>query len=184
MARNEEDQELIELQKENLRIQSEHLREQTLYYRDQNAAMRGQRENREHRHAQQEETLRINREKLERIQRACTHKKGGKGDDLVKNKGSDPNYAVIHHVMEWGEEYVKCTRCTVEWWPGDTAENHPSGIGYEAALQFSTDNVGGGAAQFRVDPRVVAELRARRLAQRGYAADGKTRLPGLATAAA
>ncbi len=166
----------LRLTNENLRIQNEHLKEQTLYYRDQNAELAGKRQTRENRHAKQEETLRINRARLAGLQKHCTHRKGGKGDDLVKNSGNDPNYSLIKHLMEWGEQMVKCTRCTAEWWPGDTAGNHPTGIGYEEALKLPTDNAASGAAQFRIDPNAVAKLRAGRLAQRGYAPDGKTKL--------
>lgn len=168
----------IRLTNENLRIQNEHLKEQTLFYREQNQEMRGRRETRDRRHAKQEETLRINRESLARIQKNCTHQKGGKGDDLLKNSGNDPNHSVNKHTVEWGETYVKCTRCRAEWWPGDTAENHPTGVSYEQAMKFSTDNVASGAAQFRIDPAKIAELRASRLAQRGWAPDGKARLEG------
>ena len=179
-GRNDEDDDLKRLQEENLRIQNEYLREQTLYYREQNTEAAGKRLARAQNHAGQEETLRIGREKVAAMQRNCTHRKGGKGDDLNANQGSDPNHSVLKHTAEWGETYVKCTRCTAEWWPGDTAENHPSGTGYAEALRFSTDNAPSGAAQFRVDPKVVADLRAWRLGQRGYAPDGKTRLQGVA----
>ena len=71
---------------------------------------------------------------------------------------------------------MKCTRCWVEWWPGDTAENHVTGIGFAKALKFPTDNAISGSAQFRIDPAAVARMRAERLAARGLAPDGKTRL--------
>ena len=87
-AATELDAEIKRLQLENLRVTNEHLKEQTLFYRDQNAELAAKRQTRESRHAKQEETLRINRETLARIQRGCTHQKGGKGDDLLKNRGA------------------------------------------------------------------------------------------------
>ena len=178
----DEEKSLKELQAENLRIQNEHLKEQTEFYRAQNEEAVRKRLSRVGQHAEQERTLAEGRAMRDRVQGQCTHLKGGKGDDLANNNGDGDKggHSVIKHLAEWGERMVKCTRCFAEWWPGDTEENHPTGISYATALRFNTDNSPSGAAQFKIDPAIIEKLRADRLAQRGWAPDGKTRLKSAA----
>ena len=122
------DEEIKRLQLENLRVTNEHLKEQTQFYREQNEQLRGKREMKDRNHAKQEETLRINRANLHAIQANCTHQKGGKGDDLLKNAGSDPNHCTIKHTVEWGETMVKCIHAWNAWRNNETTDlkYHPA----------------------------------------------------------
>lgn len=154
----DEDRELTELQKENLRITNEHLKEQTQFYREQNEISAMRRRTQRMRHEDAEQSLEEGRIHQANIQRNCNHLKGGKGDDLINNKGSDANHSIFRHQYPWGEWSVLCTRCFADWRPGDTAETHPTGIGFEEAFRFSTDNEDSGSAQFLLPPSRVAEL--------------------------
>lgn len=183
----EREQSMKELQEENLRIQNEHLKEETEYFRERNEQSRARRAERQRMHATQEEALSANRRIDRGVQENCTHMKGGKGDDLVNNQGDGENggYSVIKHLHAWGEWQVLCRRCKAEWWPGDTEDNHPTGIGFKTAVKWPTDNASSGSAQFRVDPAVVEGMRITRFANRGLGPDGKpfARRPGAVAAA-
>lgn len=149
----EKEMSLKELQEENLRIQNAHLLEQTEFYREQNELSRQRRADRLRQHSTQEETLAANRKRDIVIWKGCTHRKGGKGDDLVNNRGNDPNYSVVKHQYSLGDWSVLCTRCFAEWKPGDTAATHPTGISFQTALEWPTDNASSGAVQFRLPDR-------------------------------
>jgi hypothetical protein len=154
-----EDRELVELQKDNLRIQNEHLQAQAEFYQEQNEIARMRKRTMKMRHEDAEKSLEEGRLHQAQIQRNCTHRKGGKGDDLVNNVGSDPNFSIIKHQYPWGEWSVLCTRCFADWRPGDTPESHPSGIGFEEAFKWNTDNSSSGSAQFLLPPDRVQEIR-------------------------
>lgn len=170
---------LKELQEENVRIQNEHLKEQTEFYREQNEHARNRRRQSQMAHAEQEKGLAEERVRTHDIQLGCTHLKGGKGDDLANNQGDGENggHSIVKHLHAWGEWQVLCTRCRADWWPGDTEENHPSGISFATAIKWPTDNSSSGSAQFRIDPAIVARMREERIAAR-WAGIGRARPAG------
>lgn len=159
---------LKELQEENLRIQNEHLREQTEFYREQNEVARSKRAQRQMMHADGEKALSEGRVREAAVQNNCTHLKGGKGDDLANNQGDGQKggHSIVKHLHSWGEWQVLCTRCRADWWPGDTEENHPTGISFATAIKWPTDNSSSGSAQFRIDPAVIQRMRVERIAAR------------------
>jgi len=80
-------------------------------------------------------------------QSQCNHLKGGYGaEDLVAGNGGHPTssynqYAIADHTFANGDRWITCLRCRKRWKPGTP--------GYEAALQFPTNNVASTALQFR-----------------------------------
>lgn len=153
----DEEKSLKELQAENIRVTNEHLRAQTEYFNEQNELLRAKRTERKRQHTTQEETLAQQRQNDRVMQRGCTHRKGGKGDDLKNNRGQDPNHAIILCTGMFGVTTVDCTRCWAHWKPGDTARNHPTGIAYETAVNWPTDNSPMATAQFRLPTGRVEE---------------------------
>jgi|SRR5208337_5332269 len=57
-----------------------------------------------------------------RIQANCDHRKG----TVVKHKGvlraKQIDFMVNHHVFSNGQQRVKCEKCSMKWYPGDTKE--------------------------------------------------------------
>ena len=107
-------------------------------------------ETRRRAHIEQEKTLEAGRQVDRVTQRNCSHRKGGKGDDLKNNKGSDPNGSFADQQMPNNQMWRMCTRCWAIWKPGDKSKTHPSGIGYEQIMQRPTDNSPAGSVQFRM----------------------------------
>jgi|SRR5579863_6462617 len=139
----EEKQSVEQLQREKLVLEMELVKEQL-------EQLRAKREARKRAHGEQEKTLEEGR-RLERIvQRNCSHRKGGKGDDLKNNRGSDPNGSFADQQMPNSQVWRMCTRCFALWKPGDKSKTHPSGIGYEQIMQWPTDNSPAGSVQFRL----------------------------------
>jgi hypothetical protein len=94
----------------------------------------------------------MTRERYESMQRYCKHRKGGKDFQGFLN-GSSNEYAVIHHLGSLGEEGVYCQRCPAKWVPGDTAQSHPTGISYEEAVRWPTDNSTSSSVTFTIPKR-------------------------------
>lgn len=148
---------LEELQAENLRIQNEHLKAQSEFYADQNEKNRMRKSQAQLNHAEQEKALAEGRSGDRAKQRHCTHRKGGKGNALMENKGNSGEYAIALQGMPDGSVHVWCTRCFAHWEPGATAAKHPTGIAYEEALNWPTDNSPSGTVLFRFPSRPAPE---------------------------
>jgi len=82
-----------------------------------------------------------NTEEREKIQRMCTHLKGGK-EGPNRPRSARIDYAVSFHTFIDGRSYIKCLICSSKWKPGDTADflirrgqkvkNH-TGLGWDQA---------------------------------------------------
>jgi hypothetical protein len=155
MAERDEKKSYQELQAENLLVQMEHLRQQTEYYRRMNLEARGKDASRMREHASQEEALEIGRQSDLARWKGCTHRTGGQGDDLFANNGDD-KFAKIDFTYPDGVRRIHCSRCWATWSPGDTAESHPTGIGYEEAIRWPTRNQPCETVQFRILQRSAA----------------------------
>lgn len=89
--------------------------------------------------------------KTDALLKSCNHLKGGRDYASLQKQGTDGgNYSVIKHRHSFGNWEVICTRCTAVWKKGDTAENHPTGISFETAMKFPTDNEPSGSVMFGV----------------------------------
>jgi hypothetical protein len=87
----------------------------------------------------------------------CWHKKGGKGTQGL-NRGDDPKFAVIKHMLSHGPIIVVCQRCGCVWRKperlpkGYTAEERKQYMldlaEYNKALNFPTDNEMSGSQIF------------------------------------
>lgn len=105
--------------------------------------------------ANQEEQFRKSREDERATQRGCNHRKGGK-DKAGIGRGNDSDYSVVKHTYPNMEPSVLCTRCQMDWRRGDTEKklhtgltNH-TGISFETAMQWPTDNEPSSATFFLI----------------------------------
>lgn len=95
----------------------------------------------------------------------CWHKKGGKGTQGL-NRGDDPKYAVVKHVLPHGPIIVVCQRCGKLWekpkalpkgHTADERKNYMTALAeYNAALNFPTDNEMSGSQLFVITEGAVA----------------------------
>lgn len=128
--------ELAKLRLEKERLELEQLREQVAKMKDERA-----RKVQSHEQIERDLTDFANRQK--QAQEYCNHRKGGRGIEGLQGRGSDANYAIVHHRLPFGDIAVMCLRCQKIWRQGDP--------GYKDALQFPTDNEMSEAAQFRTN---------------------------------
>jgi hypothetical protein len=131
-----------ELRKKREELELEDLNDRVEQRREQKAVRRMT-------HDSQEQALAVSRREKDARQRKCAHRKGGVDLKGVREGGNDANYAVWRIRMPNGEIWQHCSRCPALWKPGDTAKNHPTGIGYRTAIAWPTDNTMAEAAQFR-----------------------------------
>lgn len=89
-------------------------------------------------------------------QKACNHRKGGRGPDAVmRGRGDDANYAVVPHGLPDGSMLVLCQRCGKEWY-SERKWNTENGVlkpipatpGFDQAINFNTDNSPSGSSRF------------------------------------
>jgi hypothetical protein len=118
-----------------------------------------------------ETSLSSDRQREHETQSRCTHKKGGRGVEMMFS-GNDSNYAVIKHTLPTGETIVACQRC-IRLWRKPDAELNQRGASledrktyarqmkdYREALAFPTDNEPSGSQLFmlvRGNPEVALE---------------------------
>ena len=131
-----------ELEKKRNELEMEDLEDRVVNRRQQKAVNRMN-------HDSQEQGLASARRDSIAAQKKCTHRKGGIDVRGVRNGGNDPNYAVMRIRMMDGKIHQHCQRCPATWKPGDTAKNHPTGVGYREAIAWPTDNTMAETAQFR-----------------------------------
>lgn len=106
-------------------------------------------------------SLKRDRANQERIQAACTHRKGGKGTAQMY-QGNDSNYAVITHTLSHGITIVVCQRCAKIWEPPaplpkkataeQKAQYKADLTEYRRALNLPTDNEPSGTTLFQFTP--------------------------------
>lgn len=94
---------------------------------------------------------------------SCNHKKGGRDYASTQKRGDGDNYSVIIHSMPLGNTVVLCTRCLFLWEPGTTAKflrngktPNPTGISWNDAIRFPTDNTPSGSVLFGQRPAIAA----------------------------
>jgi hypothetical protein len=95
----------------------------------------------------QERALREGAVKTANLQRSCNHKKGGRDYASTQKRGDGDNFCVIPWVDPLGRQLELCTRCLFLWEPGVTAKfmkdgktPNPTGISWQDAIKFPTDN--------------------------------------------
>jgi hypothetical protein len=99
------------------------------------------------------------------VQADCWHKKGGKGTQGL-NRGDDPKYAVVKHILSHGPIIVVCQRCLKLWKKPDplpkgySAEEKKVYLAalkeYNDALNFPTDNEMSGSQIFLITENAAA----------------------------
>ena len=107
-------------------------------------------------HDSNEKTLADGRARDTRVQQACNHRKGGNShEEFVAGQGDDgSDYAVRDHMYAHDPRgpHRECLRCGAQWKPGDTAADHPTGIGYKEARSWPTKNKPSGAVSYTFPP--------------------------------
>lgn len=123
-------------------------------------------EQREHRIKAQNATREASLKEFNAVQRqekmACNHMKGGTdGNAKIGTGDAQNNFSVFINRYPNGERVVHCTRCQMEWHPGDTGEylvrwgrkiKNPTGISYKHALVMASrsTNKESSAIQFSI----------------------------------
>lgn len=97
------------------------------------------------------------------LQAGCNHKKGGRDYASTQKRGDGDNYSVVPHTMPLGNTIVLCTRCLFMWEPGCTAKflkdgktRNPTGVSWNDAIRFPTDNTPSGSVLFGQRPAIAA----------------------------
>jgi hypothetical protein len=124
--------------------------------------MRATNEQRREARKDQELAFRDAEQKAANLSRNCNHKKGGRDYASTAKRGDGDNYSIIPHTMPLGETIILCTRCLFIWKPGtsekfmpDGRTPNPTGIPYQIALRFPTDNSPSGSVLFGIRPQVM-----------------------------
>lgn len=95
------------------------------------------------------EAIRAMMEQRERLQRVCTHRKGGRGHGAVLNgQGTDPQFAVIRHMLPSGRLMILCQRCGQEEYSRDPLTGALPTAQYQRFSEFQTDNQTSGSSLF------------------------------------
>ena len=85
----------------------------------------------------------------ERLQKICTHKKGGRGPGAVMNgQGQDDQFAIIKHVLPSGRYFILCQRCGGEWVSRDPLTGEAGSADFEKMNSVPTDNTISGSTLF------------------------------------
>jgi hypothetical protein len=149
MAKNIEDMNLDELDKEEKRLRVIDLRERVSKIQARNKQLQLTK-------AEQEATFAQNERQRIAREKSCTHRKGGKDQDLKKLKGKDQYYSIWTHQEASCEVHIMCSRCGAQWWPGDE--------GYAVASEWPTDNIASGACLSSYVPTHQEQVAAAKIA--------------------
>lgn len=97
------------------------------------------------------ESIRGMLEQRARLQRQCTHRKGGSGANaVIQGQGNDSKYSIIPHMLPSGRLMIICSRCGQEEYSVDPITRVPATKEYERFRQFAqaTDNTMSGSSLF------------------------------------
>lgn len=84
-----------------------------------------------------------------RLQKSCTHRKGGRGHGAVLNgQGTDTQFAVIRHMLPSGRLMILCQRCGQEEYSRDPIVGTPQTEQFQRFSEFPTDNQTSGSSLF------------------------------------
>jgi hypothetical protein len=158
-----------ELDKKKITDEMEMLQLEEVRYRVHQ--LRGDQQRRRLRAQSVETSLSAEAEREKSTQDRCTHKKGGRGVEMMF-AGNDANYAVIKHTLPTGEVLVACQRCIKLWRKPDPELNQRGASmedrkryaremkSYREALAYPTDNEPSGSQLFmlvRGNPEVALD---------------------------
>lgn len=136
------------LQQEREELELEQLREDV-------AKKRAQKELRKAALAENEKAFRDKEQSERALQARCNHKKGGRDFASLQKRGDGENYAILPWQHPLGFMIAICSHCLFIWEPGVTAKTmkdgktpNPTGVSWEEAMKFPTDNSPAGSVLF------------------------------------
>ena len=136
-------------------IELEYKRMQVEMMREQMAERQERRDRMEHDRKRRYADFLKSQEELERRQRVCQHKKGGKNNNFARGNSAD--HSVIQNTYPDGRVCIQCTRCGKEvWQPArELKKTNPKLYAQQLELwrtwlAFPTDNTPSGGKIFEI----------------------------------